>query len=438
MRKSILVGIVAALMLFAFTACENNAPTTPLYGKTVESIRPIEYPDYVVYGSKLISGDFNAADVKLSVVFDDNSTATYTGDELDLSAPATWAAGTNQFSVSYGPNGNSEFTVLIPAYEAEITGLDVTGAKASAIAIGTSGTPASMQSGEGLKVVFTYNGNETISKDFSKDYINYTFYITQDFDLPADGLASDEIKEGSTYKFDPSKKFHVTENGAFADIDIIGEWTITFASDVPVVESVKFERSEKNEIFAVTGAKDTLAALDYEVTLNIEDDDPVTLTEIDVDTSDDGWRLTYPDYEKTFAFTEKDQSINLKIVAEYVKDGKVLVSKDVATTKVTAIADYPATFTVDENSAAMAEDEVAWAADMDIDAKYFTFGVETWASGKSDYSTDPMTIDADDFEGITHTKKGATGSVTVQFKYTGEGSKVNTQLAETTITIDAE
>ena len=45
MKKSILIGALAVLMLVAFTACENNAPTTPLYGKAVESIKP-EQHDY--------------------------------------------------------------------------------------------------------------------------------------------------------------------------------------------------------------------------------------------------------------------------------------------------------------------------------------------------------------------------------------------------------
>ena len=48
MRKSILIGVLAALMLFAFTACEQNMPSTPLYGAQVESITVAEQPVYIV------------------------------------------------------------------------------------------------------------------------------------------------------------------------------------------------------------------------------------------------------------------------------------------------------------------------------------------------------------------------------------------------------
>ena len=124
--KKVFIGVLAALMLFAFTACENNAPQTPIMGNQIEGVELVSAPDYIIG----IDDDIDPAKVELNVIKNDGSKVSYTGTELNLKAPTTLST-INNCAVTYG---NLTFYVNIPAYNwDEITAVDLSGATTKTI-----------------------------------------------------------------------------------------------------------------------------------------------------------------------------------------------------------------------------------------------------------------------------------------------------------------
>ena len=80
MRKSILIGVLAALMLFAFTACENSASTYKIpVGITAEASNT----EYLV-------GEYtDPSTITATVRFSDGSTQAFTGTQLGIPAQKT-------------------------------------------------------------------------------------------------------------------------------------------------------------------------------------------------------------------------------------------------------------------------------------------------------------------------------------------------------------
>ena len=89
MKKTILIGLMAAMMLFAFTACENNAPATELTNPVVRLYQDneVEYlvnevpaaEDFVIMGQRA-----------------DGSVFQISADDISLSSVSTGAAGDDQ------------------------------------------------------------------------------------------------------------------------------------------------------------------------------------------------------------------------------------------------------------------------------------------------------------------------------------------------------
>ena len=93
MRKSILIGVLAALMLFAFTACENSASTYKIpVGITAEASNT----EYLV-------GEYtDPSTITAAVRFSDGSTQTFTGTQLGIPAQKTSKAEVLPVTVAYG------------------------------------------------------------------------------------------------------------------------------------------------------------------------------------------------------------------------------------------------------------------------------------------------------------------------------------------------
>ena len=126
--KKVFIGVLAALMLFAFVACDNNAPQAPLMGNQIEGVELVSVPDYL-YGEKI-----DPAKVQLNVVKNDGSKIAYTGTELQMDA-VTLNADTTAVAVTYA---GLTFYVNVPAYEPELITFNISGIKATTISLGAS------------------------------------------------------------------------------------------------------------------------------------------------------------------------------------------------------------------------------------------------------------------------------------------------------------
>ena len=418
MKKSILVGVLAALMLLAFTACENKAPTSPLYGKNIESIKPVEYPVIVTDGTTLLSEPFAMADFTFDVVFDDGSTEQYTGYELkaEVNEEAT-SSGILVLSVSYGSsNKPATFNVSIPYYEAKVTALDVSGAKVTTV----EPNSASVKS-EGLKLVYTYNGSNTITTDAS----SVTAYLGRDFGFPTTSEGGsprvdwDKIEEGAKYNFKLTSDF-AKELGISESVEVVGTWTLTVETPEIPVSGIVVEQDDENEIFV----GDTLADVKYSMSFMYGDDEVVLYSDASLGTSTEGWSLAYYNYETAYKFEKTGKTTDITVVATNAATGTE-VSKDLS---VEVIKDYPATFTVVLNEEAVEKDKKEWIADGNIiDPKYFTFTIATWASSGTaacaDSAEPDTSVASSSFTGLTKIKLGtaADTQITPEFAYKTPG-----------------
>ena len=410
-RKSIFCVALAALMLFAFTACENNAPTSPLFGKSVESITPVEYPDIVYYNDSMISEAVDTADVLLDVVFDDGSKEQYTGLQLGLKndTASTVKGVAEVYTAKYGQA--NAIKVVIPAYTAEITAIDVSGAKFTEIEADEQYSPKALQDGEGIKVVYAYNGTESITKDFDEQTdIDYDFTGRDDFDMPTNASSQLDLEAGKEYAFN-SKKFEAENVG----IEVIGTWTIKVVEPKePAVTDFDVVVSDATTEYFVG---QQLSSVAYKATFMYDDKETI------VNSSDSStWTLSFENYKGDYRFEESKTYSNI-IVLLKDSEGEV-VAQD--TLSVTVKADYPKTFTatpVDDIDDKVAEKD--WKVGDAIPSSFYTFAVGSYASGL-DYED----LEELGFKALTSLKKGfTTDTVIPSFEFTG--SQAGTQTVKT-------
>ena len=443
MKKTFLIGVLAALMLFAFTACENSAPTSPIYGKDILGVSPVTVPDYIE-GETL-----DPADVTLKVLFDDDTSANFTGTELNLTKATDMklAAGTNVFTATF--NGKT-FNVNIPAYKPELVTFNVSGIKQDYISL-EEGATIDL---DGITVTVTYNNGKTkeatdwwfVDKK-NNDSISAAavlyFYETSGDTLEdgdtitvPNGLMNTSVT-GSGYAFTGTKTFKI--------VDEANPVTIT---DVEVKRVLK-DGTNYYEIFRV-GSKNTLENFKFDMTVTFSDGtkrviknygtgfaaatasvDGVsavgtyTLSESDQKPGDGAWTITLVDYNiASFKFDEKTTKANVVIEA---KNGDFTATSD--TISVESIEDYPLTITATIKKDGTGEDaeDITYAEGVDVKVSDFTYAATgAWASGKSDYTeeTAPFDVnnssyyDTDSFAPIGSTS----GTFPVEITYVGPGS----------------
>ena len=152
MTKKVFIGVLTALMLFAFTACDSQVPGYKVaVGITAETSKT-EY---------LVGEIIDPSTIIATVEFSDGSTQTFTGAQLGVSAVAM-DEGSEPVTVTYGASlsqgGDSSVsapsaTVTLMGYEAEkitIANLPTTAAWDT-----TSSKPVIDQSG--ITAVVEYN-----------------------------------------------------------------------------------------------------------------------------------------------------------------------------------------------------------------------------------------------------------------------------------------
>ena len=96
MRKSILIGVLAALMLFAFTACENQVPNLPVQGG--KDVANITVTSTTVYAGQDYTGETVPAVV--SIVYKDGTTTDNVAVKLTVTGNVA-KAGSNFGTVAY-------------------------------------------------------------------------------------------------------------------------------------------------------------------------------------------------------------------------------------------------------------------------------------------------------------------------------------------------
>ena len=97
MRKSILIGVLAALMLFAFTACEAQVPNLPVQGG--KDIANITVTSTTVYAGEVYSDSVPAV---VSIVYKDGTTTDNVAVQLTVTGTDKKAtAGSNFGTVAY-------------------------------------------------------------------------------------------------------------------------------------------------------------------------------------------------------------------------------------------------------------------------------------------------------------------------------------------------
>ena len=424
MKKSVLIGVLAALMLFAFTACENSAPTSPIFGKMVESINPVEYPDIVYAGEKEISKAVNTADILLEVVFDDGTKEEYTGMELDLKESTTKVDGARVYEAKYGQS--NAINVVIPTYAATLKGLDVSTAEKKTVAMNADKSI----SADGLACVYTYGDGKELRVALED---GKTLYLISDFGFEknaSNGIDWEKISVGDTYTLK-------TDGGVVTDriasslnvpegTPVLGTWTVTVeAEEVKQITNLSATVTAPSTEYFVGGK---LSDVDYTVKFTY-DDKQVVLTA----NSQDGWTRKIDNYTDTYRF-EKAETVNDIVVV--VSNGTVTAETKLS---VNVIADYPAKFTVTpvDETKLLAE---KWTIGKTVAASNFTFKVAEnggWASGfnytslASEGVKEPtLTLTSDDFTALTTIKPGSANNDPVgpvRFSYKDAGTK--TQVA---------
>ena len=416
MKKSVLIGVLAALMLFAFTACENSAPTSPIFGKMVESINPVEYPDIVYAEGKEISKAVNTADILLEVVFDDGTKEEYTGMELGLKESTTKKVdGARVYEAKYGQSNS--INVVIPTYTATLEGVDVSTAENKTVAMKAASKEISAK---GLAYVYSYGNDKEIRVALPEKKL----YLISDFGFDKSGVDIDwsKISVGDTFNF------KLTEAGAGrlginVDTPILGTWTVTIeAEEVKQIANLSASVTAPSTEYFVGGL---LSDVGYTVKFTYDD----KTYELTADTQD-GWTRKIDNYTSTYRF-EKAGTVNDIVVV--VSNGTVTAETKLS---VNVIDDYSATFTVTSLHETKLKAE-KWTIGKTVGADNFKFEVNTWASNlnysslaSSGVKAPTLTLTSDDFTALTTIKPGSANNDPVgpvRFSYKDAGTK--TQVA---------
>ena len=195
MKKSILIGALAALMLFAFTACENKVPE-------------INYGNAEVLAATIVSGDteylvgqdFDASRYTLELRLTNDKTVTVNGasNMILKNGEKMEEAGTKAVTVSYGAKEINDvyITVFDPsALSVDASGLVKKEYKFSEVS--DSKNPTADK--EGLVVTATYGSGKTAVLD-AEDYDTSAVVCATDPGLKDNVPQSTEVSVSVTFK----------------------------------------------------------------------------------------------------------------------------------------------------------------------------------------------------------------------------------------------
>ena len=370
MRKSILIGVLAALMLFAFTACDNGAPTSPLYGKEIQGVSPVSAPDYVA-GEKI-----DPSAITLRVNFNDNTYAEFKGSELGMKLDTALVAGSNAATVTVA---GQSYVVNVNAYAIEGFNVDISTIKAETVIIGST----TEVSTDGATIDVVYNGGKT--KEAVASVVEADSVLSEIAELPIEAFNIPEdwkdVKDGQTFTATvPTTASSITNPDTGLVYTFTGSKTVT-AKIAEVGTYTTPVIKQTNEVFTVAPAsgteKNVLSYVVYDVSFSVtkgETTTPVTFSSA----STGDWEVSYPGkYAPGYKLTKSTETIDVVFTNETDYPGLEVEGELVVTTT----ADYPLTITVAE---AEGKDKVTYAAGATVPASNFTFTASgAWASGKT-------------------------------------------------------
>ena len=378
MRKSILIGVLAALMLFAFTACENGAPTSPYAGKVAEGVTPVSVPVYIIDVDTI-----NPAEVKLAVEFNDGTSVEFTGAELGMTASEIKAA-TTTVDVKFG---GITFYVNIPAVKATAT-VDASGAVQTTVAL-PAASAASKEvsiSLEGVKAAYVYEGGER-AIDLSKA----TAKVDLDGKQKGEKVTVDTISNGSQTL-------------------AVKDWTLEVVEAPAVTAKVEINQDPEHELFYVgtkTGINnavligtvtysDSTAPVTFTTESNYSGDEgyvQAVLTDVNkvYTTRASNWTVMLTDLTSDYKLSENEKSVNVH--ADIISPEGVTVAENVPFT-IAAIDDYATVVTVAVKTEKGEEDKdvpvvTEWAWGEDVEVENFEFTATDWASDET-YTSEAM------------------------------------------------
>ena len=369
MKKSILTIALAVMLVFAFTACNNTAPTSPLFGKQIQGVSLVSAPDYVA-GETL-----DASAVTLKVNFDDNTSMNFKGSELGLTMSGALAAGSNAATATIA---DLEYTVNINAYAIEGFNIDISTIKADTVVRDATTVPSN-----GATIDVVYNGGKAKTAPEAIVSADTTLQGMVNIPVEAFGIDWDEnIKEGA--------KFTMTVPADMASQTIDKKvYTFSGSKTITVVEAAtatfsNFKIEQTNEVFTVAGdsnAKNTLSAVEYKGSFTLTDADGESSVVKFSSDEMNGWTLVFPEYHaEGVKLTKASETFPVKLTNSTYAGLEVTGELDVKTT-----ADYPVTITV---AAAEGHEDDTYKAGAAVPAGNFTFTASgAWASGKT-YSGD--------------------------------------------------
>ena len=383
--KKVFIGVLAALMLFAFTACENNAPQTPIMGNQIEGVELVSAPDYIIG----IGDDIDPAKVELNVIKNDGSKVSYTGTELNLKAPATLST-INNCAVTYG---NLTFYVNIPAYNwDEITAVDLSGATTKTIKttdtkISTDGITVTVSYAKGTRSGVAIedvvkNGDE-ITFSENKTVADFGYKDGQEINM-AEALKKEEVSDTISDLLDKAT----------------GSWIVTVDDSAKKITDVVLKQADDKEIFAVgatnkingaaiegtiTYSDGTSADVFFNTTANGEErKSNAVLKEVSttaVGKPSTGYYIVFTNITNDYSLSESEDSVE---VSAYVVDSEGLES-EVTKFDIAAIEDYPASaiatiIEVDDGKGGRKKPTLDWEDPIKSADYKFTI---TWASNYS-------------------------------------------------------
>ena len=383
--KKVFIGVLAALMLFAFTACENNAPQTPIMGNQIEGVELVSAPDYLIG----IDGVVDTAKVELNVIKNDGSKVPYTGAELQMNSNLTLTKEITPVAVKYG---DLTFYVNLPAYNYEITAVDLSGAKQKTIT-----TTAQEISTDGITVTVSYEKGtrsgvaikDAIEKSGEK--ITFGGKTVADFGYKV----GDEINIAEALK-----KEEVNETISALLDKATGSWIVTVDDSAKKITDVALKQADDKEIFAVgTTNKINLAAIEGTITysdgtsadvffnttaIGEERKANAVLKEVSttaVGKPSTGYYIVFTNITNDYPLSESEDSVE---VSAYIVDAAGLES-EVTTFDIAAIEDYPASATaalvqVDDGKGGKTNPILDWEDPINPADYKFTI---TWASNYS-------------------------------------------------------
>ena len=385
MKKSILIGALAVMMLFAFTACEQQIPTY----KNVSYITVEQTGDFVV------GQVFDASKFGVTVHFTDGSSSVIENASIEPESWKTSSATVKATLVSANEQYQASTDVV---FQRDITYLNVDGTSfdidvenaktnaEAAIAAAEQQFINDVTGGEATVTVGYASGSEVLSIEDLRNWLDGKVEISWGLaneddaeaiaEAVADGTELSNIGLVVTLEL-PTKTDLDTTIAKNIPTTLVANLVLKTPATGAVITSVTVTQAENNEVFAIN---DTLADVEYVVTATYTNPDETTVKVV-LDASQ--YTFEYTTYETRYAFNVQSPVTTFPY--------KVTIGEDEYTgnLSVTLKADYPTAVTVgyvDQDNSTEGVQAKTYAPGAKISESDFTYTPTAWASGYN-YST---------------------------------------------------